>query len=94
MTTNQPTTIRIDKAIKDDVERLAQARHQSPDSMISEAIKQYVYREQKREEFQRDAVRAWDDYKKTGLHVSESDADAWLLKLENGQDVEPPECQK
>jgi predicted transcriptional regulator len=94
MAVNQPITIRIAKAIKDDVERFAQARHQSPDAMISEAIKQYVYREQKREEFQQDAIRAWDDYKKSGLPVLESNADAWLLKLEGGKDVEPPECQK
>jgi predicted transcriptional regulator len=31
-------------------------------------------------------------YRTTGLHVTAEEADAWLAKLEQGNDVDPPEC--
>jgi len=59
---------------------------------LCEAIEQYVVREEKREAFLQDGIRAWEEYQSTGLHVTMEEADAWLAKLESGQDVEPPEC--
>jgi predicted transcriptional regulator len=59
---------------------------------MREAIEQYMEREEKREEFRLSAVAAWNDYQATGQHVTASEADAWLAKLEDGEDVEPPEC--
>ncbi len=47
---------------------------------------------QKREAFQQDTINAWNEYQATGLHITMEEADAWLAKLEAGQDVEPPEC--
>ena len=94
MTTSpiQPTTIKIDKITKERVLRLAEARHRSSHWMILEAIRQYIEREEKYESFKQDAIKAWQDYQRTGLHISNDEADAWLEKLETGQDVEPPEC--
>jgi predicted transcriptional regulator len=90
--TLQPTTIKIDQDTKERVKRLAKARHRSPHWMILEAVRQYVDREEKREIFRQDGIRAWNAYRETGLHVSQAEADAWLTKLEAGQDAEPPEC--
>jgi predicted transcriptional regulator len=39
-----------------------------------------------------EALQAWNEYQAKGLHVTAQEADAWLAKLEAGQDVEPPEC--
>ena len=39
-----------------------------------------------------DAIRAWKEYQATGLHATREEADAWLARLEAGEDVEPPEC--
>jgi predicted transcriptional regulator len=60
--------------------------------MMREAIQQYVEREEKREMFRQDGIRAWNEYQATGLHVTLEEADAWLAKLEAGHDVEPPDC--
>jgi len=46
----------------------------------------------KREQLRRDALAAWDDYKATGLHLTEEEADAWLTKLGAGADAKAPEC--
>jgi predicted transcriptional regulator len=88
----RPTTIKIDQDTKERMKRLAEARHRTPHWMILEAIRQYVDREEKREAFRQDAINAWNEYRETGLHVTGEEADAWLAKLEAGQDVDPPEC--
>ena len=49
-------------------------------------------REERREMFRQDAIKSWDEYRATGLHVTVDEADAWLAELEQGTDTEPPEC--
>lgn len=88
----RPTTIKIDTDTKERMKRLAEARHRTSHWMILEAIRQYVEREEKREAFRQDGIRAWNEYQATGLHVTLAEADAWLAKLEAGEDVEPPAC--
>lgn len=88
----QSTTIKIDQSIKDRVKRLADARHRTPHRVMLDAIREYVEREEKREAFRQDGIRAWNEYQATGLHVTHENADAWLAKLGEGQDVEPPAC--
>lgn len=94
MNTNplQPTTIKIDQATKERMKRLADARHRSPHWLILEAIRQYIDREEKREEFRQSGIGAWVGYQTTGLHVTLEEADAWLARLEAGHDDEPPQC--
>ena len=88
----RPTTIKLDLATKERLAHLAVARQRTPHWMILQAVRQYVEREEKREAFRQDGIRAWNDYQATGLHATAAEADAWLAKLEAGQDVEPPEC--
>jgi predicted transcriptional regulator len=57
---------------------------------MREAIEQYVTREEQREQFRRDALAAWAEYQATGQHLTAAEADAWLARLEAGEDVEPP----
>jgi predicted transcriptional regulator len=61
---------------------------------MREAIEQYVDREERREQFRQDALAAWAEYQATGLHVTGEEADAWLARLEAGEDAEPPECHE
>ena len=88
----RPTTIKIDTETKERVKRLADARHRSSHWMILEAIRQDVGREEKRDLMRQDGLRAWNDYQANGRHVTHEEADAWMSKLEAGQDVEPPAC--
>ncbi len=85
-----PVTVKIEPAIKQRVQRLAQARNRTAHWVMHEAIVQFVDREEKREGVRQDAIAAWDEYQLTGLHVTMGEADAWLAKLEDGHDVEPP----
>lgn len=86
----RPVAIKLDAEIRERVKRLADARKRTSHWLMREAIAQYVDREEKREAFRQDGLRAWQEYQSTGLHVTAAEADAWLDKLEQGQDVEPP----
>ena len=43
-----------------------------------------------RDHLSQSARAAWDNYQATGVHVSAEEADAWLAKLEEGDDAAPP----
>ncbi|MES3022655.1 MAG: transcriptional regulator [Pseudomonadota bacterium] len=60
--------------------------------MLRAAVAQYLEREEKREAFRKDTLKAWGEHRTTGLHVTATEADAWLAQLEDGNDIEPPEC--
>jgi predicted transcriptional regulator len=90
--TIRPVAIKIDDDTKARVKRLADARHRTPHWLMREAISQYVEREEKREAFRQDGIRAWEEYRRTGMHVTAAEADAWLAQLEQGNDIAPPEC--
>jgi predicted transcriptional regulator len=87
----KPVAVKLDPLIRKRIGRLADARQRSAHWMMREAITQYVEREEKREAFRQDALKAWQDYQETGLHVPAATADIWLEKLENGEIAPPPE---
>lgn len=89
----RPVAIKIDDETKARVKRLADARQRTPHWLMREAITQYVDREEKREAFRQDTLKAWEAYRTTGLHVTADEADAWLAQLEQGNDVDPPTCR-
>jgi predicted transcriptional regulator len=89
--TLSPTAIKIDPETKARIKRLADARSRTSHWLMREAIVQYVDREEKREAVRQDAIKAWEDYQATGLHITAKEADDWLAKLEAGRDVAPPQ---
>jgi len=92
MPTPATTSLKLDLELKQRVQQLASARRRSAHWIMREAVEQYVCREEKREQFRQDALAAWNDYQATGLHATAEEADAWLAKLEAGEDAEAPAC--
>lgn len=86
------TSLKLDSELKERVQRLASSRRRSAHWIMREAVEQYVGREEKREQFQQDALAAWSDYQATGMHATAEEADAWLARLEAGEDAGTPEC--
>jgi predicted transcriptional regulator len=86
------TSLKLDSKMKDRVQRLAAARRRTPHWIMREAVEQYVEHEEKREQLKQDALAAWTHYQTTGLHLTAGEADAWLAKLEAGEDAAIPEC--
>jgi predicted transcriptional regulator len=92
MATRPTTNLELDATTKARLERLAQARRRPLERLMREAIEQYIEREERRDAFREDALAAWAAYQATGEHVTAAEADAWLARLEAGEDAEPPAC--
>lgn len=90
--TTTTTSLKLDAEIKDRLQWLATVRDRKPHYLMREAIQQYVEREEKQERSRQDALAAWSAFQSTGLHVTAEEADAWLAKLEAGDDADAPEC--
>ena len=73
------------------VQNLAEAKKRSAHWLMREAITQYVERESKRESFRKDAVRAWEEYRDTGLHVTE-EVQEWLETWGTDNEEDAPQC--
>jgi len=87
-----PVTVNLDDDVHVRIKALAEVCGKSSHRMMREAIRQYVEHREKREEYLKDGLRAWEAYDQTGLHVSHAEADAWLAQLADGDNQEPPSC--
>ena len=92
MSAAHPVAVKLDPDMRSRIKVLADARDRSTHWLLREAITQYVEREEQRESLRQDALRAWETYQATGRHLSHHEADEWLAELEDGRDVDPPEC--
>ncbi len=88
----KPIAVKLEIDIRERMKRLAETRHRTTHWIMKEAIQQYIEREEKREVFRQDAIKAWKEYQLTGLHVSFEEGDTWLANLEAGQDIDLPKC--
>jgi predicted transcriptional regulator len=88
----RPIAVKLDQDTRDRLKRLADAKDRSTHWMLREAVAQFVEREEKREAFRQAGLQAWREYQATGKHVTHDEADAWLAKLEAGEEAAAPEC--
>jgi predicted transcriptional regulator len=87
-------SVKLDGAMRERIKSLADVRQRTTHWVMREAIAQYVEREEKREAFRQATLRAWEQYQQTGLHLTGEEMDAWMAKLEAGEDAELPECHR
>lgn len=91
MNSTRPIAIKLDQDMLDRLKRLADARGRSTHWMLRQAVLQFVELEEAREAFRATGLRAWQQYQVTGLHVPHNEADAWLARLQAGEQVRVPE---
>lgn len=96
MATNftKPMFVEIDPDIRTRVEILAEASHRSTHWIMREAISQYVEREEQREAFRQETIRAWEEYQETGLHATTVEVDTWLASWGTNDELPTPACHK
>lgn len=92
MPSTSTTSLKLDPEIKERVQRLAEARRRTAHWIMREAIHEYVSKEEKRQSFLHDAQVAWEDFQRTGLHLTDDEVGDWIAKLEAGEDVDLPPC--
>jgi len=64
------TSVKLDDDLKNRIQHLAEIRLRLSHWIMREAIRDYVEREEKRESFKQDALRAWEAYQENGLHLT------------------------
>ena len=87
-------SVKLDADTRARVESLAEARHRSAHWVMREAITQYVEREERREAFRQDTVKAWEQYQETGLHATAAEVHDWLDSWGSENEVPTPACHK
>ena len=87
-------SVKLDSDTRTRIEHLAETRHRTTHWLMREAIKQYVEREEKREAFRQDTLKAWDEYQETGLHATTAEVDTWLASWGTENELPAPLCHK
>ena len=72
--------------------RLVAARGRRAHSLMVQAIESSVSCGEKREAWRREGVAAWEEYRRTGLHLTGGEVMDWLARTAAGEDPEMPEC--
>ena len=89
-----PTSIKLDDDLKGRVQHLAETRRRSAHWLMREAIEQYVEREERREAFKQDTVKAWEAYQATGLHATADEVEKWLDSWGTDSELPAPRCHE
>ncbi len=76
------------------LKHLSEIRDRPTHWLMCKAIDQYVDREEKREAFRQDTIKAWDEYQETGLHVTADEVETWLTSWGNENELPVPICHK
>lgn len=88
------TSLKLDPDIKERIQKLANSQHRSSHGLMVDAIREYVVKEEKREQLRRDVVLAWDEYQENGLHVTGDEVIAWLKTWGEENEQDAPTCHK
>jgi len=85
-------TREIDPQLEARIRDLAEKQQRSADAIVTDAIEQYVTREEARLSFDQEEQASWDDFQATGLHVTVDELSAWLKTWGTDAEAEPPAC--
>lgn len=85
--------VELDDATVLELNRVAEVDGIGNTDVIQRAIRFYLDHGESYRRFLTEGAQSWEHYKRTGLHVTGEEVDAWLMDLEAGQfDAEPPKC--
>lgn len=88
------TSIKLDDELKGRLQHLADARRRTSHWIMREAIAQYVEREEKREAFRQDTLKAWEEFQATSLHATAEEVETWLSSWGTENELPAPACHK
>lgn len=87
-------SVKLDDELNARIHRLADNSNRSPQSIVHEAVQQYVDKEEATAIREQQALEALRDYRETGLHLTGREVTDWLDTWGTGQEIDAPECHK
>ena len=85
-------SVKISPELDSRIKNLADLRKQSVHSVMVQALEAYLIREEKREAWRKEGIEAWEEYQKTGLHLTNAEVVDWMDKIIAGENVPIPKC--
>ncbi|MDR0238683.1 MAG: CopG family transcriptional regulator [Deltaproteobacteria bacterium] len=92
MKTQVNASVRMPSALHMRVVSLAESRQRTPHALMLQAIESYVTREEMREAWRREGIAAWEEYQRTGLHLTGDEVSAWIDQIRQGKKTPMPKC--
>jgi predicted transcriptional regulator len=86
------TSIKIPGELRTRIQKIAQARQRTPHALMLQALETFVTREEKREAWRQEGIAAWEEYQRTGLHLTNAEVLGWMDKIIQGEKVPMPKC--
>jgi len=90
----KPVPVKLDSEIRERIAKLAKSRKNSAHALMREAIYEYVEREEKRDSFYQETLKAWVEYKENGLHLTSEEVIEWLESWGTENEKEMPVCHR
>jgi predicted transcriptional regulator len=84
------TSLKLPEDLKDRLGKVAQRVEQTPHAYMVEAIAEKVQRDEKRQSFWDDGLKALEEFKRTGVAYSFEDVRKYMLALAQGKKVRRP----
>ena len=74
--------------------QIAEQKQRTVHSLVVEAVDAYIAQVQARMEYEAQAIRSFENYQQTGLHVTHDELQAWADSLNSNAPLEVPTCHK
>ena len=86
--------VRLEAEEKSLLTKIAKEKDCTVRVVMSQAVREFIEREQARLNFFEDGRKAVEHYDQTGLHVTHKEMRAWAESLGNGGELSPPVCHE
>ncbi len=85
-------SVKLNEDLKKRVQHLADVKQRSAHWIMREAIRDYVEREEARENFKQEALASWKAYQETGQHLTGQEVSNWLNTWGTNKETDAPQC--
>ena len=92
MKTQVNASVRMPSALHARVVSLAESRQRTAHAVMLQAIETFISREEKREAWRQEGIAAWEEYQRTGLHLTNAEVIGWMDKIIQGEKAPMPKC--
>ena len=92
MAATVPMSIRIDQSLKDRLTKIASLQKRSAHSLATQAVEKFVQEQEKLQAWNQSCVDSFNEYKNTGLHVTQDEVDKWMDSWDSDHELPPPQC--
>ena len=94
MAATVPMSIRIDQSLKDRLNKIASLQNRSPHSLATQAVEKLVDEQEKLQAWNQSCMDSFNEYKTTGLHVTQDEVEKWMDSWGSDNELAPPQCHR